>query len=81
LSNEEGRRTGRGTRQKEALQKNLTMRILGGNEPADAFIDDTAKQTGKARATIARDANRGKEGMFRLGTSVAITVSPRAPPR
>jgi hypothetical protein len=23
------------------------MRVLGGNEPADAFTDDTEKQTGK----------------------------------
>jgi hypothetical protein len=30
------------------------------NEPADAFIDDTAKKTGKSRATTARDAKRGK---------------------
>jgi ParB family transcriptional regulator, chromosome partitioning protein len=30
--------------------------------PADAFIDDTAKKTGKSRATTAREAKRGKEG-------------------
>jgi hypothetical protein len=30
-------------------------------EPADAFIDDTAKKTGKHRATIARKAARAKK--------------------
>jgi ParB-like chromosome segregation protein Spo0J len=31
------------------------------SEPADAFIDDTAKKTGKHRATIARKAARAKK--------------------
>jgi hypothetical protein len=30
-------------------------------EPADAFIDDTAKKTGKHRATVARKAARAKK--------------------
>jgi len=33
--------------------------IATSNEQADSFIDDTAKKTGKHRATIARDVARG----------------------
>jgi ParB-like chromosome segregation protein Spo0J len=43
--------TGRGRRKSQ---------IATSNEPAPAFIDSTAKQTGKHRATIARDVARAK---------------------
>lgn len=33
----------------------------GTYKPADAFIDDTAKKTGKGRSTVALDAQRGKD--------------------
>jgi len=34
--------------------------------PAEAFIDDAAAKTGKGRATVARDAKRGRDGKERL---------------
>ena len=46
--------------------------IATSSEPADSFLDDTAKKTGKHRATIARDVARGNldgiEGA--IGTSL-----------
>jgi hypothetical protein len=33
------------------------------DEPADAFIADTAAKTGKGSSTVACDAKRGKEGI------------------
>jgi N6-adenosine-specific RNA methylase IME4/ParB-like chromosome segregation protein Spo0J len=42
--------------------KKRSQNEIFNDEPADAFIDDTAKKTGKSRATISRDARRGREG-------------------
>jgi hypothetical protein len=41
------------------------------SKPADAFIDDTARKTGKGKRTIARSAKRGKEGAAALNCTTA----------
>jgi hypothetical protein len=68
LSNEEGVHRAR-DEAKRSAQKNLMMRVLGGNEPANAFIDDTAKQTGKGVGADALPWASSRRASFK---SVAI---------
>ena len=60
------------TRRGAAGKHRQKSQIATSDEPASAFIDDTAVKTGKHRATVARDVARGKldgiEGA--IGTSL-----------